>query len=213
MKAQGLIIILLFVGVPMFAQRSVTGKVVEAWKKTPVNNAQVSKKGTNTSVQTNFKGFFQINAETKDVLIVTAEGYKVEEVRVPDNGVLQIQLMKESPGFYEPSVDAFYRFLSERIKYPPQAKKKRIQGFAYATFGVDAEGRYSDLTVSSKLPGANEEITKLFASLTGKFIPNPGGKQYVLPIEFRIADEKGETTDPGTPDGVVLTELVVTIHL
>ncbi len=78
----------------IFPPITITGKVVDA-AGTPIQNASVILKGTNTGTSTNELGEFKINVpDKKAVLIISSVGYEPQEMAIGNKTVLDIALKK-----------------------------------------------------------------------------------------------------------------------
>jgi len=75
----------------VFAQEAIKGTLRSSTGE-PLSGASVSIRGTNTSVVTNSRGEFSINAPSGSVLVVTHVGYSPQEVSVTGTGPLRIEL-------------------------------------------------------------------------------------------------------------------------
>jgi TonB-dependent starch-binding outer membrane protein SusC len=85
-----LLAILLTSGV--FAQRQISGKVVDGENNEPLIGASILVRGTSTGTVTDFDGNFSIQASTGDVLVVTYTGYAQQEVTVGVENTYDIAL-------------------------------------------------------------------------------------------------------------------------
>jgi TonB family protein len=92
---------------------------------------------------------------------------------------------------YPGGVNKFYKFLQQNIKYPAEAKSKKIQGKVFVSFIVEKDGSLSNLKVIRD-PGAGCGAEALrVMKLSPKW--NPGIQmghkvrvQYTLPISFTL---------------------------
>lgn len=98
--------------------------------------------------------------------------------------------VEQAPG-YPGGVDKFFKFLQQNIKYPAEARNKKIQGKVFVSFIVEKDGSLSNIKVVRD-PGAGCGAEALrVMKLSPKW--NPGiqnGKkvrvQYTLPIAFTL---------------------------
>lgn len=59
-------------------------------------------------------------------------------------------------------LEAYTNWISDNLRYPAEAKKKRIQGIVKVTFIVEEDGSLSDLKVAEGLgSGCDEEALRL----------------------------------------------------
>jgi len=92
---------------------------------------------------------------------------------------------------YPGGVDKFYKFLQENIKYPAEAKSKKIQGKVFVSFIVEKDGSLSGIkAVRDPGAGCGPEAVRVM-KLSPKW--NPGIQnghkvrvQYTLPISFTL---------------------------
>jgi TonB-linked SusC/RagA family outer membrane protein len=79
-KKCSLLIFVVFLSGLIYAQRSVSGRIISADNQQPVAGATVKVKGTQRQTATNADGNFVIDAEQTDFLIVTNIGYARKEI-------------------------------------------------------------------------------------------------------------------------------------
>ena len=88
-------------------------------------------------------------------------------------------------------LDAFYKFLGKKIRYPHRERKSGIEGKVYVRFIIDIDGSITDLQVIKGVsPGIDAEALRVL-SMSPPW--KPGRQQYkpvkvrmVLPITFRL---------------------------
>lgn len=90
-KASLTMAFLLFVSV-ITAQVSVTGKVIDAEMNQPLPGANIMVKGSSLGTQSDFDGFFSIDVQVGETLIVSYLGYVTQELVIENNVALQIEL-------------------------------------------------------------------------------------------------------------------------
>lgn len=79
-------LLFVFMGLGVFAQKTVTGKVVSGKDHTPIQSATVTVKGTTVATLTDASGNFTITLPSgKSALIVSSIGYSNVEVNATDN--------------------------------------------------------------------------------------------------------------------------------
>ena len=92
---------------------------------------------------------------------------------------------------YPGGVDKFFKFLQQNIKYPAEAKNKKIEGKVFVSFIVEKDGSLSNLKILRD-PGAGcgAEAVRVM-KLSPKW--NPGIQnghkvrvQYTMPISFTL---------------------------
>jgi len=88
-------------------------------------------------------------------------------------------------------VDKFYKFLQQNIKYPAEARNKKVEGKVFVSFIVEKDGALSNLKIIRYLgAGCGNEALRVM-KLSPKW--NPGVQnghkvrvQYTLPIAFTL---------------------------
>jgi TonB-linked SusC/RagA family outer membrane protein len=85
-----LLIFLSFLSVSLFAQKTVTGRVVSG--DTAIAGASVQVKGTTTGTQTDANGRFSVNAPANGTLVISYIGYASQEVKINNRSSININL-------------------------------------------------------------------------------------------------------------------------
>ena len=98
-----------------------------------------------------------------------------------------VEAMPSFPG----GTEAFYRYISEHINYPKQAKKKGITGRVYVQFVIDENGKITDVTAIKGVgAGLDEEAVRVLENapgwIPGKQRGRPVKVRMVVPITFRL---------------------------
>lgn len=86
---------------------------------------------------------------------------------------------------YEGGQEALYKFVDEQLKYPPTAKRNRIQGECIISFTLNEDGSTSGFKVLKNIGGgAGEEALRIAQLIKFKA---PGYATVVsLPIMFKL---------------------------
>lgn len=97
----------------------------------------------------------------------------------------------ESPASFDGGYDAFYRFVSSKIKYPAQARRMGIEGKVYVEFVVNRDGTLTELSVLKGIGGGcDEEAVRVVQNSPpwnpGKQRGVPVRQKMVLPIVFEL---------------------------
>ena len=117
-----------------------------------------------------------------------APTHPVEVADTVDNEELILGMLDPEPEF-PGGIEALYKFLAENIKYPTEAKEKRIQGKVYVTFVVDTDGSIRDARVLRDIGGGCGEEALRVVNLMPKWIPATRHPvQYSLPINFTLEE-------------------------
>jgi len=126
--------------------------------------------------------------------IVTMQSCEREQQEVkPLDGAELSKLTKMPEYTHEGGVN---QFLADNIKYPQEAKDKRIEGKVVVKFVIDEQGHVTDARVVSKnadpllAQAAIEAVMKMPdwtpGEINGKGVP----VCYMLPVSFRLDDER-----------------------
>ncbi len=121
------------------------------------------------------------------------EEYKpVEMPKIEEEDVDQIFVVVEENAQPKGGISEFYRFVSENIKYPAQARRLQVEGRVYVEFIVGKDGRISDaIAVKGIGAGCDEEAVRIIMSAPawnpGKQRGKPVRQRMVLPITFKLA--------------------------
>lgn len=86
-------------------QKAVTGTVTDA-KNEPVANATVLVKGTKRATQTNASGFYSIQAQKGETLVVSSVGLRATEIKVGDGASYSVRLQNDEGVMQEVTVTA-----------------------------------------------------------------------------------------------------------
>ena len=130
----------------------------------------------------------EVTAETKIEEYVPVEQPKVQEEETEEIFIV-VEENAEPKGGYA----AFYKFVSENIKYPAPARRMRIEGRVYVEFIVNKDGKISDAkTVKGIGGGCDEEAERIVLAAPSwnpaKQRGRPVRQRMVLPITFKLAD-------------------------
>lgn len=85
------------------------------------------------------------------------------------------------------------KFLNKNLKYPPKAKKNKIEGIVFLEITVDTNGKIlNPKIIKSDNPLFNKEAIRLIKSMP-KWIPGkrqgvPLKQRLTVPISFRLRD-------------------------
>lgn len=92
----GLMAIMLFASVAAFAQKTVTGTVIDAANGDPVIGASVLVMGTTTGTITDFDGNFTVSCDANATLQVSYMGYKTQEIALAGQTVVKVSLREDT---------------------------------------------------------------------------------------------------------------------
>ncbi|MDH4059100.1 MAG: energy transducer TonB [Cyclobacteriaceae bacterium] len=123
--------------------------------------------------------------EMQEFTIVVAS--PVIEKEDPD----KIFLIVEQTAVPKGGMAAFYKFVSENIRYPAQARRMGIQGKVFIEFVVDRDGSLTQFSVVKGIgAGCDEEAVRIMQTAPpwepGKQRGMPVRQRMVLPINFKL---------------------------
>lgn len=122
------------------------------------------------------------------------EETKVEQIEIreePKEDVDEIFTIVEETATPKGGMSAFYKYVSSKLKYPPQANRMGVEGKVYVEFVINRDGSIVDARVVRGIgAGCDEEAVRVVGSSPAW---NPGkqrGKavrqKYTLPIIFKL---------------------------
>lgn len=114
-----------------------------------------------------------------------------EEVEVEDEGERTIFTVVEEQSSFPGGMEALSKYLSENLKYPPQAKETGTQGKVFVTFVVEKDGSITDVRVLRDIgSGCGEEAVRVVKSMPKWKPAKQRGKtvrqQFNLPVNFQL---------------------------
>ncbi len=120
---------------------------------------------------------------------------KIEEIVVqaaePEEETDQIFTIVEESATPKGGMAAFYKFVGDKIKYPPQARRMGIEGRVFVEFVIGKDGRLSEVRAIKGIgAGCDEEAVRIVQSAPpwnpGKQRGKPVKQRYTLPIIFKL---------------------------
>lgn len=110
-----------------------------------------------------------------------------EPVQSPDEPLVIVEVMPEFPGGQE----AMFKYISNELKYPEEAKETGVQGRVYVTFVVERDGRITEVKVLRGIgSGCDEEAVRVVKGMPNWTPGTQAGKavrvRYNLPIRFSL---------------------------
>jgi periplasmic protein TonB len=127
----------------------------------------------------------EVTTDTKVESIVIAP---VEEEK---EDVDQIFLVVEETATPKGGMAAFYKFVSDKMKYPAQARRMGIEGKVFVEFVINRDGSITDVRAIKGIgAGCDEEAVRVVQSAPpwnpGKQRGKPVRQRYVVPIIFKL---------------------------
>lgn len=129
----------------------------------------------------------EVTAETK------VEEYKPVEVpKIEEEETDQIFIIVEENAEPKGGLSEFYKFVSNNIKYPAQARRLQVEGRVYVEFIVGKDGKIADATAVKGIgAGCDEEAVRIIMAAPSwnpaKQRGKPVRQRMVLPITFKLA--------------------------
>ncbi|WP_293300494.1 energy transducer TonB [Pedobacter sp. UBA4863] len=125
-------------------------------------------------------------------ILVTLLSFSVSKAQqtTDENKIYSFVSMKNPPKF-PGGMPQLYKFLTENIKYPEQAKKENIQGTVFVSFTIEEDGSVNNVkTVRGLGFGTNEEAERVL-KLSPKWEPGVLDNKavrvsYNIPIKFSL---------------------------
>ncbi len=133
----------------------------------------------------------------------------IHEVIIRNGGKLELatEAMKDEDGVYkivdevpafEGGMEGFYKYITDNLEYPQQARKIGVQGTVYVQFVVNKDGSISDAVT---LKGIGAGCDKVAADIIGNapsFKPGlvngePVRTRMVLPVVFKLSKDEDTT--------------------
>lgn len=156
------LLVFVFSSAIIYAQRTVTGTVVDEGG-IPLAGASVIVKGTTTGASTDFDGNFSINIESdSDVLVVSYVGYKTEELTVGSQTVINVTLSEDAESLGEVVITAlgFAENRDEQGSTSSLVEAETVLRSGEATLANSLSGKASGLKISRSNgdPGAGSTI-------------------------------------------------------
>ncbi len=116
--------------------------------------------------------------------------FEPDDIEVVEEAPITLaEVMPSFPGGFE----AFYKFISTKIKYPSQARRMGIEGKVYLQFVVEKDGSIGKLIVAKGVGAGLDEESLRVMNMVPNF--NPGkqrGKpvrvRMTIPINFRLSN-------------------------
>ncbi len=101
-----------------------------------------------------------------------------EDESIPDEPFVIVEKMPEPEG----GIDAFYKFINKKLRYPKQAKRMGIEGTVFLEFVVDENGDMTQIKIAKGIGvGCDKEVLRVFEN-PPKWKP---GKQRGVPVKVR----------------------------
>lgn len=120
---------------------------------------------------------------------------KIEEIVVqaeePKEETDEVFTIVEESATPKGGMAAFYKYVGDKIKYPPQARRMGIEGRVFVEFVIGKDGTLSEVRAIKGIgAGCDEEAVRIVQSSPawnpGKQRGKPVKQRYTLPIIFKL---------------------------
>lgn len=127
--------------------------------------------------------------------VEVTENTKVQQIVIaaeePREEVEEIFTIVEDPASPNGGIAAFYKYVSEKIKYPPQARRMGVEGRVFVQFVIDKDGSITEVVAVKGIgAGCDEEAVRILQGAPkwkpGKQRGKPVKQRMVLPITFKL---------------------------
>lgn len=215
-KSSLFLLLMIFSCITLFAQKTVTGRVVNDETKEPLQGVTVGIKGSKKTTITDSDGRFSIPVSgNESVLKFTSIGFGFQEINVGNKNELSISLAKESKQLEDVVI----------IGYGEQSKKKvlgsvasinvkDIEDLPVSNLGAALQGRFPGISVSggTERPGANATITVRNPVFYAKNSVQGANPLYVIDDVVRSIDDFN-TLDPSEIESLsILKDAAASIY-
>ena len=115
-----------------------------------------------------------------------------------DNKTYEYDKVKVKPEF-SGGLNEFLLFIANTTKYPPEAKKKRIEGRVWVSFIINKEGEVIDIKLHKKANNLLNKEALRVANLIPDWKPGKINNKavkvmYILPINFKLGNKSVSKT-------------------
>jgi len=137
----------------------------------------------------------EIEEEIPNFDIEVTEDTKIEQVVVqaeePKEEVDEIFTVVEEPANPKGGMPAFYKYIGDKMKYPPQARRMGVEGRVFVEFVINKDGSISDVRAVKGIgAGCDEEAVRVVQGAPSWNAGKQRGKsvkqRMVLPIIFKL---------------------------
>jgi len=127
----------------------------------------------------------EVNQDTK------VEEVQIKAVEEPKEEVDEIFTIVEESAAPKGGMAAFYKYVGDKMKYPPQARRMGIDGKVFVEFVINKDGSISDVKAVKGIgAGCDEEAVRVVQGAPswtpGKQRGKPVKQRMVLPITFKL---------------------------
>ncbi|MBX2899344.1 MAG: TonB family protein [Cyclobacteriaceae bacterium] len=151
-----------------------------------VVNINCSYQGITPNLSKAFNGIQRFESALQNGLKVS-QHYSIIISVLSDELFIVVEVPAEPKG----GIVAFYRFIGASIRYPKEAKSRKIQGQVLVEFIVNKDGSISDAKVLQGIGGGCDEEALRVLMLSPNWLPGtqrgkPVRQKMVIPIIFKL---------------------------
>ena len=170
-------------------------------------NISVIKDGKELSVAKKQKITIEMPTKSKkeNMELFNGEQNDLDEINwVLSNNVERVlEITSQQPAGYKGGDEEMYKFLSENVKYPVEAKKSGVEGRVYVEFEVSELGEISNVKILRGIGGGCDEEAIRVVSSMPKWIPAKKDEKNVaskmtLPLNFVLSGDNQNFQSFGT---------------
>lgn len=197
---------------PTWGQNVIIGRVVDFETKSPIKEVTVRIVGTNIETTTNSSGYFQLNADTSNVLLIRCDNYQALQFQVPNVSRFKVELISDLMLEFDNRINEINDFLIRNLKYPTAAIKGKTHGRVYVSFDLDSLNGVQNIKILHDIGNnCGEEVVKVLKTVPNKWMPKSKSEVLILPVVFKMeaGNYKRVGTDIELPNGKLLNEIIV----
>lgn len=121
----------------------------------------------------------------------SAKSIYVTPVEQPAEEGPEIMLFPEESASPKGGFEAFYKYVSNNIKYPAQARRMGVEGRVFVEFVINKDGTLTDVKAIKGIgAGCDEEAVRITQAAPawnpGKQRGKPVRQRYTLPVIFKL---------------------------
>jgi len=195
------------------AQRIITGRVIDFTSKKPVENAAVTIFKSTITTETNDRGYFQLEIQDGDSILITHQYYKSGFLNIPGEDVFIVYLEpNENFPHYLDGVANLYQYLQQSLVYPSSARMKRIEGVLLIKLIIGEDGKLIGCQFLNELGGNCEKTAlKVFNNIPGNWSQSSEQKSIIFPLVYILnrRTEIMELPDVELPYGKMMEKIII----
>jgi len=197
----------------LFAQRIITGKLLDYRTKNPVEGATVIVYKGTSATSSNARGYFQLSSNDGDSLLISHPEYILAFIPVPevDNFTLYIDKQGAYPEYLQGEAQ-LYSYLWANLKFPVSEITKRKEEVLFVELCVDSTGIITSCKALNDLGKKFEKATiPVFEAIPGRWSASHQSSKFIFPVLFKIGLKETDIEVPmiNIPEGKMMTQIIV----